>query len=54
MLGVEEVEQASVERLNNCINIMGSPRTHTYTAGGEGGRAGSSVNLLSLAFKTMA
>lgn len=37
MLGVEEVEQASVERLNNCINITGSPRTHTYTAGGEGG-----------------
>lgn len=53
MLGVEEVEQASVERLNNCINITGSPRTHTYTAGG-GGWAGSTVNLLSLAFKTMA
>lgn len=37
MLGVEEVEQASVERLNNCINITGSPRTHTYTAGGRVG-----------------
>lgn len=33
MLRVEEVEQASVERLNNCINIGGSPRTHAYTVG---------------------
>lgn len=34
MLGVGEVEQASVERLNNCINICGSPRRHAYTARG--------------------
>lgn len=34
-----EVEQASVERLNNCINITGSLRTHSYTAeSSEGGR----------------
>lgn len=36
MLRVGEVEQASVERLNNCINIGGSPRTHAYTAEGGG------------------
>lgn len=36
MLRVGEVEQASVVRLNNCINIGGSPRTPAYTA--EGGR----------------
>lgn len=39
MLRVVEVEQASVERLNNCINIGVSPRTLAYTAecGGGGG-----------------
>lgn len=36
MLRVVEVEQASVERLNNCINIGSSPRTHAYTAEGGG------------------
>lgn len=36
MLRVGEVEQASVERLNNCINIGCSPRTHAYTAEGGG------------------
>lgn len=40
MLRVEEVEQASVERLNNCINIGGSLRTHAYTAGKAGGGRG--------------
>lgn len=45
MLRVVEVEQASVERLNNCINIGVSPRTLAYTAecGVEGG--GVTTNL---------
>lgn len=43
--GVGEVEQASVERLNNCINIGGSPRTHAYTAEGGGGAEGKAFFL---------
>ena len=45
MLRVGEVEQASVERLNNCINIAGSPRTHAYTAEGGRGVGGCTVKL---------
>lgn len=49
MLGVGEVEQASVERLNNCINISGSPRRHAYTARGHGlGRCEEALKLPSL------
>lgn len=44
MLRVGEVEQASVERLNNCINIAGSPRTHAYTVE-EGGGGSTTVKL---------
>lgn len=45
---VGEVGQASVERLNNCINIGGSPRTHAYIA--EGGEGGSILKLPSSGF----
>lgn len=48
MLRVGEVEQASVERLNNCINIGGSPRTHAYTA------RGGTAKLPSLTFNALA
>lgn len=50
MLRVEEVEQASVERLNNCINIGGSPRTHAYTAERGGGLT---LKLPSLTFNAL-
>lgn len=43
MLRVDEVEQTSVERLNNCINISGSPRTRAYKVGKGWGN--STVNL---------
>lgn len=37
MLRVGEVELASVERLNNCINIAGSLRTNAYTVESRAG-----------------
>lgn len=36
ILRAGEVEQASVERLNNCINMASSRRTHAYTAASNG------------------
>lgn len=51
MLRVGEVEQASVERLNNCINIGGSLRTYAYTARGVGGY--STVKPASLTFNAL-
>lgn len=36
MLRVGEVEQASVERLNNCINMASSQRTHAHSAESRG------------------
>lgn len=41
----EEVERASPQRLNKCINFGGSPRAHAYVA--EGGEGGSTVKLVS-------
>lgn len=50
-LMVGEVEQASVEWLNNCINIGGSLRTHAYETDEEEG--GSTVKLASHAFNAL-
>lgn len=50
-LRVGEVKQASAERLNSCINIVGSPRTHAYVA--EGGEGGSTIKLAPHAFHAL-